>query len=308
VTNPGPAIVFVSCGQNADGGERRIAEAIAEKLRVAGFDPYVAVQVQSLSGLKETIFARLSSSDYFLFIDFRREKLELGPDAKLFRGSLFSNQELAIASYLGIPVLAFQEQGVKELDGILQALHANCIPFTKRETLCDDVAREIRTRGWRPDRRNVLFLDAGERSRPLSFGGTGRLARWYPVVVSNRHWDKTARNCNAYLWKYASCSSGKTYRPKTVELKWKGYTFPSVSIASGTSRAFDGFHVFDDQPNMLHFDFFTDSAEYRRRIQGPGEFVLQFTVLSDNFPAATAGFVVSTGDRWDQVSFARKDS
>jgi len=84
-----------------------------------GFDPYVAVQEQTLRGLKENIFRQLSYSQYFIFVDFKREKLE-DKDA-MYRGSLFSHQELALASYLDIPVLALQETGIKKNDGILRA-------------------------------------------------------------------------------------------------------------------------------------------------------------------------------------------
>ena len=69
------AKVFVSCGQATD-LERQAADAIAEQLRQLGFDPYVAVQERSLRGLKENIFARLADSEYFLFVDFRREQLQ----------------------------------------------------------------------------------------------------------------------------------------------------------------------------------------------------------------------------------------
>jgi hypothetical protein len=57
----------------------------------------------------------LEKSEYYLFIDFRRE--ELG--SQRFRGSLFSHQELGIATYLKKEhILIFQERGVLERDGI----------------------------------------------------------------------------------------------------------------------------------------------------------------------------------------------
>ena len=93
------ARVFISCGQSKDTDEPKIAEKISKRLTALGFDPYVAVAQQSLRGLKENIFEQLSRSEYFLFVDFKRERLEGTSD---HRGSLFSNQELALASFLEI--------------------------------------------------------------------------------------------------------------------------------------------------------------------------------------------------------------
>src|SRR5712692_545511 len=104
------ARVFISCGQAKGSAEESTASALAARLQVEGFDPYIAVQEQTLRGLRENIFAQLAQSEYFVFIDFKREPLE-GTDPPVCRGSLFTHQELAIASYLDMPLLAFQESG-----------------------------------------------------------------------------------------------------------------------------------------------------------------------------------------------------
>ena len=53
------------------------------------------------------IFDQFEKSDYFVFIDFKRENLSSKP--AVHRGSLFSNQELAIASFLEIPAVILHE-------------------------------------------------------------------------------------------------------------------------------------------------------------------------------------------------------
>ena len=60
------------------------------------YDLYISVNEQSLSGMTEDIFDNLKKAEYFLFIDFKREKLV----RSAYRGSLFTNQELAIAKML----------------------------------------------------------------------------------------------------------------------------------------------------------------------------------------------------------------
>jgi hypothetical protein len=137
--------VFISCGQRKESEEVVIAEQIADRLRKKGFDPYIAVQQQTLKGLKENIFEELSSSEYFLFVDFKREKL----DEQTWRGSLFCHQELAIASFLDMPVLGFQESGVKKDDGILSYLQANCTPFSDKHTLANVIADKVDLAGNR---------------------------------------------------------------------------------------------------------------------------------------------------------------
>jgi hypothetical protein len=64
------ARVFISCGQSKGTSEIDIAHRIAERLEEEGFDPYVAVEEQTLVGLTENIFGRLRNSEYFLFVDF----------------------------------------------------------------------------------------------------------------------------------------------------------------------------------------------------------------------------------------------
>ena len=122
--------------------EIQVANGIAARLEKLGFDPYIAVAEQTLRGLRENIFEQLRKSEYFLFVDFKRELL-VSMESQVCRGSLFSHQELAIASFLNIDVLAFQEKGVKQTDGLLQFLQTNCISFTDKHTLPSVVADNV---------------------------------------------------------------------------------------------------------------------------------------------------------------------
>jgi hypothetical protein len=160
------ARVFISCGQTKDSDELETAQKIRERLQELGFDPYIAVEEQTLSGLKENIFRQLRVAEYFVFVDFKRERLV--PRGKIgfvwspklqHRGSLFSHQELALASYLNLPLLAFQERGVKRDDGILRFLQANATAFTDRHLLPNVIADEIQRRAWTPHTRNELVLE-----------------------------------------------------------------------------------------------------------------------------------------------------
>src|SRR5262249_35706449 len=141
------ARVFISCGQSRNSDEVRIAHGIAERLTQLGFDPYVAIEEQSLRGVKENIFTQLQDSECFVFIDFRREKL-LDSEANIWRGSLFSHQELALASYLDLPLLALQEAGVKTHDGLMRFLQGNTTSFSDRHLLPNVVADAVQQHRW----------------------------------------------------------------------------------------------------------------------------------------------------------------
>src|SRR6266571_4187938 len=93
------ARVFISCGQSKHSDEVETARKIARRLQELGFDPYIAVEEQTLRGLKENIFSQIENSEYFVFVDFKREQL-VSNDPPMHRGSLFSHQELALASFL----------------------------------------------------------------------------------------------------------------------------------------------------------------------------------------------------------------
>jgi hypothetical protein len=81
-----PARVFISCGQSQGTDEVQVAMDIATEFSRLGFDPYVAVEEQCLRGIKENIFHQLETSEYFVFIDFKREYV---PAKKACRTSFF---------------------------------------------------------------------------------------------------------------------------------------------------------------------------------------------------------------------------
>jgi hypothetical protein len=193
------ARVFVSCGQNKDSVEPVLATDIKRRLIELGFDPYVAVGEQSLRGLKENLFEQLNKSEYFVFVDFKRERLD-GLDSH--RGSLFSHQELAVASFLDIDVLAFQEQGVKQNDGILGFIQGNAIAFSDREKLPEQVAARVQqllqVGAWDSRWRNELVLEreATYFSDALRVPHQ-KMGRFFHIGVRNLHHRRAAMNCCA---------------------------------------------------------------------------------------------------------------
>jgi hypothetical protein len=290
--------VFISCGQAKGTDEVTIAQAIAERLRRLGFEPYIAVQEQTLRGLKENIFEQLEQSEYYLFVDFKREALEK-TDPPVCRGSLFSHQELALASYLDIPLIALQESGVRQDDGILRFLQANALLFSERRLLPETIASEVQKRNWDPRWRNELVLERepgqfSDAQRVFPSGQSAGMARFFHVNVRNRHRRNTARNCYVYLERMVNLTTSAEIPLKAVEFKWAGYLLPNAHIPAGQVRKFDAFWVFNSSPADVLFNVFADSNEYIPRIPtAVGRYELTYLVVADDFPPARGSFILS---------------
>lgn len=296
------AKVFVSCGQKKDTEEVEVARAIAHVLEDLGFEPYIAVQQQTLRGLKENIFSQLTTSEYFLFVDFPREQFANSSEC---RGSLFSHQELAIASYLDLQVIAFQQKGVKPLDGMLGILQVNAIPFDDTKKLPEMVREQVKRAGWRADWKNALRIsrDPHEFDDAFIVNQPGQPnARFFHLTVENLNPYKPALNCTAYVEAIKDLETNSPVTFRTAELKWAGYTLPSVAIMPGSKRELDAFFILHSNPPMLHFNCFTDSGYFMRPIQGPGWFRLDFIVVSENFPQARVSVTATVGNKIDEAT------
>lgn len=191
------ARVFISCGQSTE-EERRAAQEIKGALRRKGFRPYVAIQSQSIQDVNSGIIEELKRADYCLFIDFKRERLD---DTDSWRGSLFTNQELAIAYLLGLDrVLFFQQEGVK-LEGLLRYMASNATSFNEPKRLPQLISEALSDRGWTPDyTRHLAILRSRWSIGDLTYhhpNGEHRHVRAYYTDVENRRNDVGAPTCTA---------------------------------------------------------------------------------------------------------------
>lgn len=283
------ARVFISCGQR--GPEARIAARIRDGLRDHGFCPYLAIQAHSSRSLTEEIYRRLRTAEYFLFIDFKRDHL---PDEKSvrYRGSLFSSQELGIASFLGTDILPFLEEGIAR-EGILDCIQGNPIAFSDRESLPDLVFSNIRSQGWDPTSRKELVFDRNPAQHEDAVWPDRSVARYFHIRLINRHRSETANDCRVFLTRWKDLIRGKTFEPEPVELKFKHVTSPMVSIVPNRPRAFDAVIVPHEKPtialagvlNPVGVD--SGRAVFEHTFEGPGDFDLEFAVWSREFAEAT---------------------
>ena len=292
------AKVFISIGQKPK--EVQIAKDVSLQLEQLGYETYVAIRAQTLRSLKQNIFNELETSEYLLFIDLKLEQIS---DGHTFRGSLFCHQELAVASYLNMPVVALHEKGVEQLNGMSGALQLNSIPFSDREHVQSIVVAEVQKAGWDANWKNELSLTIGDHievSIPASPPVPSKMARWYGIPVTNRHRRKPAVNCYVYLER-AKALTGEPIRYETAEGHWCGYTHPNALIGPQASRRFDAFYVFHENPTKCIVPTHTGSSLFIPVIVGVGDFELTYAVYSENFPIARGTFDLHIGTQLDEI-------
>lgn len=309
------AKLFLSCGQNSSFGEPEWAKQVEAKLTELGFDVFYAVEEQSPRSLKENIFEGLREADYYLFIDFKREEIvqrksrskssvTKGKAKKLFRGSLFSHQEFAIACFQGLEMLSFREKGVEPLTGVIGAVMANAISFQHRPELpskvYEEVSRRLDSGEWSRTSTNRLQItaahDNGAKNEQTDFHTKQvRGVSHYHINITNLHHRKAATNCYAYIEEIIDLQSGLRLGPDfTCELKWEGTWLQGVRIGPKTQRGVDSFLVLHQHGGQrLAFEPQTDAKNHIHYVDSSAELLVTYVVTSDEFPTARQKFKIT---------------
>lgn len=309
-SNQDRARVFLGCGQR-EGEEADAAREIARLLREEyDLEVYVAKVQESLEGVKEAIFPQLDASEYFLFVDFPREEIGGG----FCRGSLFSHQELAIATYLGMPFLGFRHERVKPGDGISGFVLANVDTFRNSVELLQKVRDAVREHGWSPDWKNRLRLcrDTGEWDNMITTvrtdaGAQNKPVRFFHVRVRNEHQRKMALNCVAYVETITDADTGEGLEVRPAEVKWAGSGLPLVPIMPGASRDLDACLVLHEVPGTVVFVTHSDSDKHMGPISGRARLDVGYVVVSENFSPARCRLRIELATSIDGVQVYQLD-
>jgi hypothetical protein len=208
--------VFVSCGQ-ANDQEKRTAGKICRLLEKRGFQPYLAVQVQTIKDINGGIIRELKNSDYYVFVNFRRERLSSrGSRRKQFRGSLFSNQEFAIAYALDFEkFLVVNQSGVKP-EGMLRYIGLNTETFDDHSDCLAAVAKAIKDAHWKSDYSRRLRAD-GLIFRPVIYSnhvGSILAGNFLYLDIHNARPDIAALETTARLVEYGA--AGRALQPSNI--------------------------------------------------------------------------------------------
>ncbi len=139
--------VFISCGQRND-RERKFGEKLISYFQTKGFETYFAEHIHSSKPLLQSILEALKESEYFVVWNPYRVKTG---DV----GSLFVQQEIAVAASLGLPSLYFFDKGVGKTTGMSGALHLNGIEISDVLNLESQLDKLTQT--WDSTSKNQLF-------------------------------------------------------------------------------------------------------------------------------------------------------
>jgi hypothetical protein len=229
--------IFVSCGQRPD--EKEVATKIAELLDDRGFSPYVAIDVQTILDINGGIIRELKNSDCYLFINFRRDKI----GRRRYRGSLFSNQELAIAYALGFErFLVINQEGVQP-EGMLAYIGINTETFTTLDECTAAVERALDRAAWTPDYSRRLMMSglhfSDELVRYWNLVGQNLFGRFLYADINNGRPDIAAMETTARLAEIAP--AGASWEPCRIRspLKATGRPGFAQTIYPQSHEAFD---------------------------------------------------------------------
>jgi hypothetical protein len=289
------ARVFISCGQRSD-KEKQLGFACRDYFENRGFSTYLAEEVQSLEALTENIFHHLRNTEYAVFIDCAREKLSPGE----FRGSVFINQELAIAAFLPIEESRVFHEGGVIREGVVEYLIAKPIQFSSEREFLEKLKEE--TKEWESGWRNDLSLEF-LRMVPNVRDQYGNYEDWYHLQVKNNHRDKYARNCVAYVSKIKNLDTGEEGVPGNFELVWAGTGLFERHILPKASAEVDAFFIVRGQDVIRFHHRPSTSSQYGMPVLHKGSYLLTYLVVSENFEQVTKTFKLEFAGDFTGMSF-----
>lgn len=271
------ARIFISCGQQE--GEKEYGLKVADYFRRRGFDPYFAQKVQTPEALTQNIFQSLQKSEYFVCINFERERTNTG--------SLFIQQEFAIAAYLELPMLAFHK-GKIDLDGIGKYLILKSIEVSSYKEIINNLKKSTKT--WDPKSVHQLELTFGNYHSNMVTANNPQapLSNWIHIIVHNRSKFFYCKNCYAFVESIIETTTGNTILSNNdykTELIWAGTNDISINIPQDGKRDIDALIWYQGTPNV-QFHQRTSSTQYRYPDLNFGKYKIVYGVISDNFPLA----------------------
>ena len=282
-----PGKIFISCGQ-ANDEERDIASQLREWFQDEGFEAYVAIQAQTIEDVNGAIIGELKASDYYVLIDFPRERLP-NDSQNDYRGSLFTHQELAIAYILGFEkVLILQHNNVR-LEGLLRYMASNAIKFSQSSEVIGRVQQAVEERGWIPCyTRHLIASNLRWSDGIITYisHSTGErfTGRFLYIDIQNRRNDLAALNAVARLDSISDPNGQDLSVADRSHLKATGHPGYSQTIWPDSHGAFDLLLSKAERGGAIHLNSSLDLVPQPSIIQQPGQYILSYEVLAESFP------------------------
>jgi hypothetical protein len=206
-----PKIIFISCGQYT-ATEKRLGKQMSEMVRdLTDCEPFFAEDVHDLNGLDANILSALHDCVGFITVMHPRGEIKRPDGSKFVRGSVWIEQEIAIATYIQrtekrtLPVIAFKHSSVGR-EGIRDFLHVNPIDFTDESEILTQLPKYLLT--WKSLKPSGIELQLSSQAVGRQEGHdisrleitlvnpTSRLIEKYEIEVNLpsailKHWNTT---------------------------------------------------------------------------------------------------------------------
>lgn len=281
-----PGKIFISCGQGND-EERQVASQIKTWLVGKGYNPYVAIETQSIQDVNTSIIGNLKASDYYIFIDLAREQIGVNNGSPIFRGSLFTNQELAVAYVLEFEeVLYFKQDNVK-IEGIGNYLLFNAIPFQSKTDVPLLLEKAVAQKGWDPLYSRHLTLGQPRYAGAWQYGDHAGVYSdhiWH-LLIKNLRYESAAFDTVVRLNEIVDPAGNLIKSRDRNFLKWAGkMTAYSATILPRDECNFDLFALDQANNSLLRLHSDEDNPPRQPIITVPGNYVLHYQLFSKGFP------------------------
>lgn len=294
------ARVFISCGQRT-ANERAITSQVSAYLEKRGYETYFAIGHQAYRDVRENIFKKLKRVEYFLFIDFQRH-------------SVFSHQELAIASFLETPLMAFQEGKAHRRRGLASSIQLNPHIFQNVDELLAHLERDLNERElkgeWDKNCRNELSIelyDSEPSEIPYKYNdGTKINVHFYHLKVRNNSRHLTAKDCTVFLAQAINEKTGEIIAQNVPDLKWAGLPLPYANLYRNKHERTLAAVCIPANRKPLTGCFYMavdNSQEFHSCIPEEGTYLLTYSLISDNFPEVSETFRFTLGKTIEKCSF-----
>lgn len=278
--------VFVSSGTHLASEKeavRRIQTLLKSKFHL---NPYVAIDVQSLDDIMN-ITKELRSSDYYLFIDFKRH-------------STFAHQELALAHHLGFgsDMISLRQTGGGKPQGFLRYVQSNPTSFSTTNDLIEKVQTLVSNKGWNPNySRNLVVSSALTRSGGVTYGDhTGQsIHESWRAKIYNRRPDVAAVGVVCVLDSILFPSGDLQTCKDHGYLKWVGHQGYERTLLPDSAEEVDVFAIRRDTPGL----FLLSTLDVHPRepvVTANGKYELNYRVFARDFPLLK--FTVVVDLRW----------
>lgn len=271
------AKIFISCGQRDD-REKKFGEYLVNYL-TPKYEVFLAEEVHNSKPLLQSIFNELRTSEYFIaFNPFRKDTGKVG--------SIFVQQEIAMAALQKLPSLYFCEKGVSKKIGVSGGLHLNGIEISKPIQMKNHLDKVIKR--WPKKSKYKLFLKFGNIHKNVTVNNhVGSPSNWSHIIVENKHADLHAQNCRGYIERIYDLNNKSEinfdYKP---ELVWAGTGIHTISITSNSKRDLDALWTFQGSGNW-QTQFLQTSTLYSYPVLNDGKYRIHYSVVSDNFQKET---------------------